>query len=153
MWTFSQVPAYPEHLLSPKHCNKSFMCIILFSACLSRLGKLHFCLIGLLGLPNQEWRSRDMLKQRIKSTWVGVRRTQHQHSISATDLILWLLIFSSVKEEGLPTTKIYNYVLGGIWGEKGKKKLTIVISSGANLKKKKRGGIIPDERSSIRGLH
>ena len=37
-----------------------------------------------------------------------------------------------------PATKIYNYVPGGIWGEKveKKKRLAIVVSSGANLKKK-----------------
>ena len=35
--------------------------------------------------------------------------------------------------EGL-TTKIYNYVPGGIWGEKAeKKRLATVVSSGANL--------------------
>ena len=38
-------------------------------------------------------------------------------------------------------TKIYNYVLAGIWEikpEKKKKRLATVVSSGANLKKKKR---------------
>ena len=44
------------------------------------------------------------------------------------------------QEEG-HTTKIYNYILGGIWGEKKEKSKTIIIikrletvvSSGANL--------------------
>ena len=42
-----------------------------------------------------------------------------------------------------PTAKIYNYVLGGLWGEKElnrrrRRSLAIVVSSGANLRKKKR---------------
>ena len=34
-----------------------------------------------------------------------------------------------------PATKIYNYVPGGIWGDKSgkKKRLATVVSSGANL--------------------
>ena len=35
-----------------------------------------------------------------------------------------------------PTTKIYNYILGGFREKKRRKKLAMVVSSAANLKKK-----------------
>ena len=63
------------------------------------------------------------------ASWV---RTQHRSSSHAE------AVSHIVKLEG-PTTRIYNYILGG-FGEKrkGKKRLATDVSSGANLQKEKK---------------
>ena len=43
---------------------------------------------------------------------------------------------SHIAEPEGPTTRIYNYVLGGLWGEEEKARLATDVSSGANLEKK-----------------
>ena len=50
-----------------------------------------------------------------------------------------------------PATKIYNYVPGGIWGDKAekKKRLATAVTSGDNLKKKKKGGQVSSTTKNL----
>ena len=54
-----------------------------------------------------------------------------QHSLSHAEVV------SHIAQSEGPTTRIYNYVLGELWGEEegGKKRLATDVSSDANLKK------------------
>ena len=82
------------------------------------------------------WPSSSVRMLHFSSTglhWFGYQARTRHHSSGHVEAVSHM-----TQLEG-PTTKIYNYVLGG-FGEKKqeKKRLATVVSSGADLEKKKR---------------